>query len=315
MNPPIAAEARLVDAPVEPNTPSVQAVVSATASSADVADQARAVFMAAQHLLPHLERGQRLDASVSRAAMTQAFGASDASGAWDWKLAYEATEAATVLFLRRYGPALIGKARSPRGMLPLLGRLTALTPTQTRRSEESSAFQQFSTPIELGWAVVTAAGIRPGDLVLEPSAGTGLLAILAELKASKLALNELAPNRAGLLAKLFPLTSVTQCDAAQIDDHLEPTMRPSVIVMNPPFSAMAHVAGRAPDAAWRHVRSALSRLEPGGRLVAITGVGSQPRSRPGARRSCGFRSRPASSSPQPSTGPSSPTTVRPSKPA
>jgi hypothetical protein len=203
--------------------------------------------------------------------MTQAFGSSDASGAWDWKLAYEASEAATVLFLRRYGPALIGKARSPEGMLRLLGRLAALLPTQTRRSEESAAFQQFSSPIALGWAVVTAANIQPGDLVLEPSAGTGLLAILAELKGGRLALNELAPTRADLLARLFPSTPVARCDAAQIDDRLDPTVRPSVIVMNPPFSVMAHVAGRAPDAAWRHIRSALARLEPGGRLVAITG--------------------------------------------
>ena len=276
MNPPIAAVARLKDAPVEPHTASAQAVNSAAAPLADAFDASGAVFAAAQHLLPHLERGQRLDASVLRAVMTQAFGASDASGAWDWKLAYEASESATVLFLRRYGPALIGKARSPQGVLPLLGKVAALLPTQTRRSEESAAFQQFSTPIELGWAVVTAANIQPGDVVLEPSAGTGLLAILAELRGGRLALNELAPTRAGLLARLFPSAPVAQCDAAQIDDHLDLTVRPSVIVMNPPFSVMAHVAGRAPDAAWRHIRSALARLEPGGRLVAITGRGFSP---------------------------------------
>jgi predicted RNA methylase len=275
MNPPLAA-ARLVDASVEQDTLPAEAVASPTAPSADAPDPATAILGAAQHLLPHLERGLGLDAGVLRAAMTQASGASDASGAWDWKLAYEATEAATVLFLRRYGPALIGKARSPQGMLPLLAKLAAVLPTQTRRSEESAALQQFSTPIELGWAVVTAANIQPGDLVLEPSAGTGLLAILAELRGGRLALNELAPTRAGLLARLFASTPVTQCDAAQIDDHLDPTIRPSVIVMNPPFSVMAHVAGRAPDAAWRHVRSALARLEPGGRLVAITGRGFSP---------------------------------------
>jgi hypothetical protein len=277
MNSTIAS--RLLDAPVEPDTLSVPAVASPTAPSADAPDPATAILAAAQHLLPHLERGQRLDAGTLRAAMTQAFGASDASGAWDWKLAYAATEAATVLFLRRYAPALIGKAGSPHGMLPLLGRLAALTPTQTRRSEESAAFQQFSTPIELGWAMVTAASIRPGDLVLEPSAGTGLLAILAELRGGRLALNELAPTRAGVLARLFPSTLVTHYDAAQIDDHLDPTVRPSVIVMNPPFSVMAKVEGRAPDAAWRHIRSALARLEPGGRLVAITGRGFSPEDR------------------------------------
>jgi predicted RNA methylase len=234
------------------------------------------VFEAATVLLTLLEHGQRIDATVLRSAMKQSFGASDATGAWDWKLAYEATEAATVLFLRRHGPALIRKAGTARATLPLLERITALLPTQTRRSEDSTAFQQFSTPIELGWAVVTAAGLSRDDVVLEPSAGTGLLAILAELQGARLVLNELADFRAGLLTRLFPAMPVTRFDAAQIDDHLSVDVRPSVIIMNPPFSAMAHVAGRAPDATFRHISSALNRLEPGGRLVAFTGAGFAP---------------------------------------
>ncbi len=244
-------------------------------------DEATAILAAAQSLLAHLERGQRIDATMLRAAMADAFDASDSAGAWDWKLAYEATEAATVLFLRRFGPALISKASKsdsnmPQVMLPLLARIAALLPTQTRRSEESNSFQQFSTPIELGWAAVAAAAIQPGEVVLEPSAGTGLLAILAELKGGALVLNELAETRAGLLDRLFPTAAVTRFDAAQIDDHLAAEICPSVVIMNPPFSAMAQVAGRAPDAAFRHIRSALARLEAGGRLVAITGAGFAP---------------------------------------
>jgi predicted RNA methylase len=240
------------------------------------------VFEAATILLIHLEHGQRIDAAVLRAAMVCSFGASDATGAWDWKLAYEATEAATVLFLRRHGPALIRKAGSAKeigtaqAMLPLLGRIAALLPTQTRRSEDSAAFQQFSTPIDLGWAAVTAAALNRDDVILEPSAGTGLLAIFAELSGARLVLNELADLRARLLTRLFNSIPVTCFDAAQIDDHLAADTRPSVILMNPPFSAMAHVTGRAPDAAFRHISSALKRLEPVGRLVAITGIGFAP---------------------------------------
>ncbi len=73
-------------------------------------DAPSAIIVAAQRLLPHLERGQRVDAAILRAAMKAAFGASDASGAWDWKTAYDACEAATVLFLRKYGKALFRKA-------------------------------------------------------------------------------------------------------------------------------------------------------------------------------------------------------------
>ncbi len=270
-----SASQALAPAP-SPATPHDAASGSAAAQAPDPGACATCIVAAAHHLLCHLERGEPLDAAILRAAMTGAFGATDASGAWDWKLAYEATEAATVLFLRRFGQALLRRAGTAEAMLPLLSRIAALLPTQTRRSEESAALQQFSTPVELGWAAVAAAAIRPGDVVLEPSAGTGLLAILAELKGGAVVLNELAETRAGLLDRLFPSVPVTRFDAAQIDDHLPPDILPSVVVMNPPFSAMAHVAGRAPDAAWRHLRSALARLEPGGRLVAITGAGFAP---------------------------------------
>jgi len=68
--------------------------------------KAHAIHAAARQILVCLEGGRRVDASLLRAAMEQAFGGSDADGAWDWKTAYEACEAATVLFLRKIAPAL-----------------------------------------------------------------------------------------------------------------------------------------------------------------------------------------------------------------
>jgi predicted RNA methylase len=239
-------------------------------------DPAAAIAKAAQHLLPHLERGQRVDAILLRASMETAFGASDTSGAWDWKAAYDACEAATVLFLRKYAKALLRKAGSPAATLPMLAKIASLLPTHTRRSEESETFQQFSTPIPLGLAAMTAAGITSADRVLEPSAGTGLLAILAEIAGGSLVLNELAETRAGLLSRLFPAVPVTRFDAAQVDDHLDSRLVPSVVLMNPPFSVMANVSGRMADAAYRHIASALARLADGGRLVAITGANFAP---------------------------------------
>ena len=239
-------------------------------------DPAAAIAAAARLLLPDFARGRRIDAAILRAAMESAFGGSDAEGAWDWKTAYESCEAATVLFLHKFGPAMCAKAVSPAAMLPMLAKIAGLLPTHTRRSEESQAFQQFSTPIALGLAASTAAAITPADFVLEPSAGTGLLAILAELAGGALVLNELADTRAGLLAGLFPSIPVTRFDAAQIDDHLGANVRPSVVLMNPPFSAMAHVDRRMADTTLRHVSSALARLADGGRLVAITGANFAP---------------------------------------
>ncbi|MBN8968082.1 MAG: strawberry notch family protein [Rhizobiales bacterium] len=235
-----------------------------------------ASFGAAQRLLAHLERGERIDAASLRGAMEEAFGASDTTGAWTWKTAYDACEAATILFLQKYGKALFRKAASPAARLSAITKITGLLPTHTRRSEESQALQQFSTPTPLGLAAVTAAAIAPGDLVLEPSAGTGLLAILAQISGGALLLNELSDARADLLAALFPAIAVTRFDAAQIDDHLPSNIAPTVVIMNPPFSAMANVSGRMADAAYRHVASALARLADGGRLVAITGANFGP---------------------------------------
>ncbi len=245
----------------------------ATLAQAPVAP---AILSAAQMLLTLLERGLRIDANALRGIMETAFGGSDTSGLWDWKAAYEACEAATVLFLLKFGPAIFRKSDTPAARLAVLSKITGLLPSQTRRSEESQALQQFSTPVTLGLAALTAAAITDRDTVLEPSAGTGLLAVLAEIAGGRLILNELAATRADLLAFLFPGLPVTRFGAAQIHDHLDAAVVPSVVLMNPPFSVMANVAGRVQDAAFRHIASALARLAPGGRLVTITGANFGP---------------------------------------
>jgi predicted RNA methylase len=251
-----------------------------TVSAADAAipatSTAAVLVKAAETLLDHLARGRAVDASMLRTAMTTALGGTDSEGAWDWKTAYDACEAATVLFLRKFGPAMHARAASPTALLPMLTKIAGMLPTHTRRSEESQTFQQFSTPIPLGLAASVAAAITPMDVVLEPSAGTGLLAIFAELAGTSLALNELADGRAILIDLLFPEISVTRHDAAQIHDRLDASVVPSVVLMNPPFSAMANVDRRMADAAMRHISSALARLADGGRLVAITGANCAP---------------------------------------
>src|SRR5713101_4674880 len=252
------------------------AAASSVAPAVQSSNAADALIAAANLLLTDLERGVAIDARALRTAMIASFGASDAEGAWDWKSAYDACEAAQILFLRKFGPAMRERAVSLSRFLAMLTKLAALVPSHTRRSEESQALQQFSTPIGLGFVAGTAAAITPADLVLEPSAGTGLLAIHAELAGGSLVLNEIADTRADLLNRLFPAVSVTRCDAAHIHDHLDAAIRPSVVLMNPPFSAAPNVDGRVPDAALRHISSALTRLAEGGRLTAITGASLSP---------------------------------------
>jgi predicted RNA methylase len=241
-----------------------------------LSSSSRLIFAAAKQLALALERGSHIDIAILRACLEHTFGRSDTEAAWDWKTAYDVCEVATVLFLRKFGPAIRAKAAAPEAMLAMLVKIAGLLPTHSRRSEESQALQQFSTPIALGFVASVAAEITSVDHVLEPSAGTGLLAIFAELCGGALVMNELAETRAGLLHQLFPCIAVTRFDAAQIDDYLDGGGTPSVVLMNPPFSVMAHVDHRVADAALRHIRSALARLAEGGRLVAITGASFAP---------------------------------------
>ncbi|MBB4860879.1 hypothetical protein HNO88_004225 [Novosphingobium chloroacetimidivorans] len=140
-------------------------------------------------------------------------------------------------------------------------------PTQTVRSEDQIRYQHFSTPLDLAGLVVLLAQAKPTDDVLEPGAGHGsLVALLADVKT--LRLNELDLKRREALQVLFPAATISDHDAALLSATLEPGYTPSLILMNPPFSRSE---GRGGDqfAAVRHLRSALSRLAPGGRGVAI----------------------------------------------
>ncbi len=241
---------------------------------------------AARALLPSLEAGRALDAAALRNAMTAAFDGSDADGAWSWKDAYEAAEATLVLFLQRYGRAMRrqagGSPDGPAAMLAMLRKIAALEPSQTRRSEDQIRLQQFSTPLPLAYAALQAAAIRPGDVVLEPSAGTGMLAVMAQCalgaeSPETLHLNEIAAVRSGLLASLFPGSAVTAHNAESIADRL-PKLRPTVILMNPPFSASPGIERTRIHADLKHIRSAASMLPPGGRLVTISSSSCSPAS-------------------------------------
>ena len=125
----------------------------ASADTPGVHPKPAALLAAATALLPNMEAGRALDAKALREAMSAAFGVSDTQGAWVWKDAYEAAEAAMVLFIQRYGRLMRREAGAGPGsaaaMLAMLETLAALEPSQTRRSEEQLALQQFSTPLPL----------------------------------------------------------------------------------------------------------------------------------------------------------------------
>lgn len=195
--------------------------------------------------------------------MEQAYGGSSADGRWSLRDAYDMLELAQVMHL-----AKADLPSAPNDCLAALTELVANLPTHTVRSEEQIELQQFSTPAPIAYLATLAARIAPNDLVLEPSAGTGLLAVFARRAGARLVLNEIDPARAEMLAAAFPDVAVTRHDAELIHDFLPPTIRPTAVLINPPFSRSI---GRHADplAAFRHLRAALMRLGAGGRCAAI----------------------------------------------
>ncbi|MDZ7968452.1 MAG: strawberry notch family protein [Nostoc sp. DedSLP03] len=233
-----------------------------------VIDYGQSVINVAQELAKVLIDNRPLSTKTVSSQMNRHFHGTAAEGTWQWKDAYEAVEVAQILYLRQkgYKPLL----ESPLTVLLELEKLVALCPTHTRRSEESVQLQQFSTPLPLTYLVAKAGFIQATDLVLEPSAGTGLLAQMAKLHSASLMLNELADDRSKILRRLFPGTPLFSVNAEQINDYLVGKTQPSVVLMNPPFSASPKINSRNPDATKSHINSALQRLADGGRLVTIT---------------------------------------------
>lgn len=221
-------------------------------------DPAAATFKAAKAIAQQLKEKSAVTRADLNAAMTDAFGVADSSGAWTQRDSFDMLEVAQALHF----------SSNPHVDAQALAGFVKTLPTQTVRSEEQIEYQAFSTPIDIAHAAVRLANIQSTDTVLEPSAGTGLLAALAFPVAARVHLNELNPNRHNLLLNAFPGGTPTKFDATKIDTLLASTIRPTVILMNPPFAKDIKV-GKDPYAAVRHLRAAIRLLAPGGRLVAI----------------------------------------------
>lgn len=222
------------------------------------ADRPANILAAARALSTHLARSRPLDRKLVSGVLTTAFGGTDAEGLWSWRDAYEAIEAATVLQIRRLATQVSRLEDAPAEITVLLSAISALGLTHSRRSEEQVALDQFSTPPELAALAVLAGQVRPGDKVLEPSAGTGLIAVLAEACGGVLSLNEIAPGRADLLDGLFPSATRSRCDGRHVQDLLPGAGSYEVVVCNPPFSELE-----------AHLVAAFAAMADGGRLVAV----------------------------------------------
>jgi predicted RNA methylase len=216
-------------------------------------------LQAIEHFSRMMAAGKRFEQKEVIGIMDECCGGSATEGRWHWKRAYDLIEGAFAHFLMENRD------------FSDFDSLQGFVPHQTARSQKSVEMQQFSTPLAIANIVAVAAQLNLADTVLEPSAGTGILASFAARVTPRLFLNELDSDRAGILKYLFPGLPIHSYNAESIDDYLELATfhRPSVVIMNPPFSSSPNMAKRNRQAVFNHIRSALDRLADFGRLVAI----------------------------------------------
>ena len=239
----------------------------------DTSAQATHIAVAARHIESLLERG----ATVEHRDLITVMDSADPSRAahWQFKDAYEACECAVVRLLIRHARALHAQAEATGNpgatMLDVIARIEAKLPIQRHRSHAQVLLQQFSTPPTLAWCAAHAAAPAPGTPLLEPSAGTGMLAALATVAAPvELHLNEIALVRLELLRRNFPgLDAITAHDATQLRSW-RPDLAFDTILLNPPFSRSHKRARRVRNIDLEHLGAAAQLLRPGGRIVAIT---------------------------------------------
>ena len=186
------------------------------------------IYDAGRKLLNFFQKQQIFTNKELKEILTQTCGGTDADGTWQWKDAYEAIEISLILYLLNY---LRHAPSNHHKILADLKFLEKLYPTHTKRTAESIKLQQFSTPIVIGYYMSLAAQLKPKDIVLEPSAGNGLLAVFAAYNCYDMALNEISDSRYNVLKQIFSDALVSKHNGEQIDDRLDNEIQPSVILL------------------------------------------------------------------------------------
>lgn len=179
------------------------------------------------------------------------------------------------LIATKYGKPLLSSDDPRRACTEILRPLQQNLPTQSWRSATQLTYQQFSTPAPIAYLATCLLNLNNEDIVLEPSCGTGSLAVWARAAGASVVTNEIDPRRRHL-AGLIGLDP-TGHDAEFIDDLLPESIVPSTVLINPPFSSSGgRVERNRNKFGFRHVESALRRLAAGGRFAVILGEGGSP---------------------------------------
>src|SRR5947207_1806538 len=150
-----------------------------------------------EELARRLCAGESFDNPKLSEIADRAFGGSCAQGVYTPRDAYDAMETAVNKHLRATAHNLLAQGANA---FAALNELTDRLPTHTDRTLEQSEFQQFSSPPALAFLAAKLLDLRADDIVLEPSAGTGSLAIWPQSMGVRVVCNEINDRRRALLA-------------------------------------------------------------------------------------------------------------------
>lgn len=244
-----------------------------------------AISAAADEVVALIDKGEKFDRKDLEAIVGRHLGGSVAEGTFSMKNATDILELAVNRKLRQLdslvSPAANVDAAAAVRAIQRIRQILAVIPTQTTRSATQDKLQQFSTPPHEAFTAAWVANVKPGDVSLEPSAGIGGIAVFSKIAGADVIVNELdTEGRAPILEQLGLSPKVYNFNAENLWTHFYPLIgkgevkRPTVVVMNPPFSnsATTHVKDTI-GIGGKHIEEALQMLAPGGRLVAIVGHG------------------------------------------
>lgn len=219
-------------------------------------------YQISSYVMQKLTNGESITSKELFAEAERVYGGTLAEGVFTSKDAYDAMELGVNRYLLAQSDLTLDKVQ----------KVLDLLPTQTNRTDSQVALQQFSTPPTLAYLANYAANVRPGETMLEPSAGIGGIALFAKHDGAEVYVNEYDKRRLGVL-KNMPFDGFFNEDAEQLDNILGDKVNPSVVVMNPPFSSSEKRGMKGTDIGAKHISEALKVLADGGRLVAIVGQG------------------------------------------
>ncbi|MDK2932789.1 MAG: hypothetical protein PWP27_599 [Clostridiales bacterium] len=232
---------------------------------------------AADEIKKYIKNGETLKSNDLYKIVSNVYKSSQASGDFSVKDAYDILELAVNQYLLEQNDInlISSNKKTIIDNLEKLNELLLKLPTQRNRTEEQIQFQQFSTPPTIAYIANWLANVNENDTMLEPSAGIGGIALFSKLNGATVIVNELSKRRFEIL-KHMPFDKFYNEDAEQINNILPKEIKPTVVVMNPPFSSAGHrikTKKNTNKIAAKHIEQALKRLEEGGRLVAIVGRG------------------------------------------